>query len=115
MVTQEVQVVRLDEGQGMNYSPSEPLNRNVYRHLRFNYPHLMFAEPSFEIDEEGNPWWICPRVVKTIGLFGGTDIKGAVLMNAVTGECQYYEDVPSGWTGYTWPPSSCSSTTTTAP
>ncbi|EDM97494.1 hypothetical protein BACCAP_04637 [Pseudoflavonifractor capillosus ATCC 29799] len=96
MVTQEVQVVRLPEGQGMKYSPSEPLNRNVYRHLRFNYPTYMFATPSFEIDEEGNPWWICPRVVKTIGLFGGTDISGAVLMNAVTGECTYYayEDVP---------------------
>lgn len=96
MVTQEVQVVRLSEGQGMKYSPSEPLNRNVYRHLRFNYPTYMFAEPTFEIDEDGNPWWICPRVVKTIGLFGGTDINGAVLMNAVTGECTYYahEDVP---------------------
>ena len=96
MVTQEVQVVRMPEGQGIKYSPSEPLNRNVYRHLRFNYPTYMFAEPTFEIDEDGNPWWICPRVVRTIGLFGGTDINGAVLMNAVTGECTYYahEDVP---------------------
>ena len=91
MVTQEVQVVRLPEGQGIKYSPSEPLNRNVYRHLRFNYPTYMFATPSFEIDEEGNPWWICPRVVKTIGLFGGTDIAGAVLCDAITGESTYYE------------------------
>lgn len=94
MVSQNVQVVRLPDGAGIKYSPSEPLNRNVYRHLRFNYPTYMFATPSFEIDESGNPWWICPRVVKTIGLFGGTDIRGAVLMNAVTGECQYYEEVP---------------------
>ena len=34
-------------------------------------------------------------MVKTIGLFGGTDIQGAVLVNAVTGESQYYEEVPS--------------------
>ena len=96
MVTQEVKVVRLPEGQGMKYSPSEPLNRNVYRHLRFSYPTFMFAEPSFEIDETGHPYWICPRVVKTIGLFGGTDISGAVLMDAVTGESVYYEsaDIP---------------------
>ena len=34
-------------------------------------------------------------MVKTIGLFGGTDIKGAVLVDAVTGESQYYEEVPT--------------------
>ena len=36
-----------------------------------------------------------PRVVKTIGLFGGTDIKGAVLVDAITGESTYYEEVPT--------------------
>ena len=55
----------------------------------------MFADPVFEIDEEGAPYWVCPRMVKTIGLFGGTDIQGAVLVNAVTGESQYYEEVPN--------------------
>lgn len=95
MVTQEANVVRLDEGQGIKYSPSEPLNRNVLRHLRFQYPTYMFSTPIFEIDEEGKPWWIAPRVVKTIGLFGGIDIQGAVLVNAVTGECEYYEEVPT--------------------
>ncbi len=97
MVTQEAQVIRLPEGQGMKYSFSEPLNRNILRHLRFQYPTFMFDTPQFEIDEEGNPWWIAPRVVKTIGLFGGTDIDGAVLCNAITGESQYYakDDVPT--------------------
>jgi len=93
MVTQEATVVRLQEG--MKYSFSEPLNRNIMRHLRFQYPTFMFDTPQFEIDEQGNPWWIAPRVVKTIGLFGGTDIKGAVLCNAITGESEYYEDVPT--------------------
>lgn len=95
MVTQEASVVRLQEG--MKYSFSEPLNRNIVRHLRFQYPTYMFDTPKFEIDEEGQPWWIAPRVEKTIGLFGGTDIKGAVLCNAITGESTYYDiaDVPS--------------------
>ena len=93
MVTQEAQVVRLEEG--MKYSFSEPLNRNIMRHLRFQYPTFMFSTPRFEIDEDGLPWWIAPRVVKTIGLFGGTDIQGAVLCNAITGESQYYDEVPS--------------------
>ena len=95
MVTQEAQVVRL--GEGMKYSFSEPLNRNIVRHLRFQYPTFIFGTPQFEIDEEGNPWWIAPRVVKTIGLFGGTDIAGAVLCNAITGESTYctLEEIPT--------------------
>lgn len=95
MVTQEATVVRLDEG--MKYSFSEPLNRNIERHLRFNYPTYIFGTPQFEINEEGRPYWIAPRIVKTIGLFGGADIKGAVLVDAITGECTYYDvaDVPS--------------------
>ena len=95
MVTQEAEVVRLEEG--MKYTPAEHFGRNLYRHLRFQYPTMMFAAPVFEIDEEGTPYWVCSRVVKTIGLFGGTDISGAVLVNAITGESAYYayEDVPS--------------------
>lgn len=93
MVSQEASVVRLSEG--MKYSFSEPLNRNIMRHLRFQYPTMMFSEPQFEIDESGHPWWIAPRVVKTIGLFGGTDIHGAVLVDAVTGQSEYMEEVPT--------------------
>lgn len=93
MVTQEAEVVRLDEG--MKYTTAEHFGRYLPRHLRFHYPTFMFADPVFEIDEEGHPYWVCPRMVKTIGLFGGTDIQGAVLVDAVTGESQYYEEVPS--------------------
>ena len=95
MVTQEAEVVRLDEG--MKYTTAEHFGRNLYRHLRFHFPTMMFAQPVFEIDDEGTPYWVCSRVVKTIGLFGGTDIQGAVLVNAITGESTYYayEDVPS--------------------
>ena len=93
MVTQEATVTRLPEG--MKYSFSEPLNRNILRHLRFQFPTMMFYTPQFEVDESGHPWWIAPRVVKTIGLFGGTDIKGAVLVDAVTGESTYHEEVPT--------------------
>lgn len=93
MVTQEAEVVRLEEG--MKYTPAEHFGRNLYRHLRFHYPTMMFDSPVFEIDEEGTPYWVCSRIVKTIGLFGGTDIKGAVLVNAITGESEYYEEVPT--------------------
>lgn len=95
MVTQEVTVNRLEEG--MKYSTSEIFNRNIYRHLRFSYPTKMFYAVNFEVDEEGTPYWCASVVSKTIGLFGGTDITGAVLVNAITGEHAYYDlaDVPT--------------------
>ena len=93
MVTQEAEVVRLNEG--MKYTVAEHFSRNLYRHLRFHYPTMMFDTPVFEIDEDGIPYWVCSRIVKTIGLFGGTDVHGAVLVNAITGESQYYEEVPN--------------------
>ncbi len=93
MVDQSVDVVRLDEG--MKYTTTEHFSRNLYRHLRFRYPTFMFEEPVFEIDEEGTPYWVCAKKEKTIGLFGGTDNNGAVLVNAVTGESEYYAEPPA--------------------
>lgn len=93
MVTQNVDVVRLD--QGIRYTTAEHFSRNLGRYLRFHYPTYLFDTPAFEIDEEGNPFWVCPRIKKTIGLFGGTDNHGAVLVNAITGESEYYEEPPA--------------------
>ena len=92
MVTQNVELVRLEEV--IKYTNVEHFGRNLYRHLRFHFPTYMFSNPVMEVNEEGTPYWICPRLVKTIGLFGGVDVKGAVLVNAINGECQYYEEVP---------------------
>ena len=93
MVTQSVEVVRLEEG--IRYTTAEHFGRNLYRHLRFQYPTYMFFEPVFEVNEEGIPYWVCPRKVKTILPFGGQDVKGAVLVNAITGESEYLEEVPA--------------------
>ena len=77
---------------GIRYSPAEHFNKLLSRHLRFEYPTFMFADATFEIDDEGNPYWICARLDKTIGLFGGTDVIGAVVVKAdsATGESTYY-------------------------
>lgn len=95
MVTQDVDVVRLDEG--IKYSPSEYFNRDLSRYLRFHYPTAIFENVNFEIDEEGTPYWVASVVKKRIGLFNGDDVQGIVLLNAVTGESVYYsvEDVPT--------------------
>ncbi len=89
MVTQETDLVWLEDG--MKYSPSEYFFRNIYRYLRFSYPTKIFKTVSFEIDDNGVPYWVAPVVKYRIGWWDGEDISGAVLVNAVTGESQYYE------------------------
>ena len=102
MVTQEAEVVRLEEP--IMYSDSEPFARNVDRHVQLSYPDLMFDQKSFELDEEGHPWWVYPVQRRTIGLFGGTDIYGVVLVDACTGETDFYnvEGVPT-WVDRAYP------------
>ncbi len=88
MAAENTRYVALEEG--MKYSPVDHFSRLLSRHLRFAYPTFMFEGSTFEVDEDGHPYWICARIDKTIGLFGGRDIIGAVLVDAVTGESNYY-------------------------
>lgn len=90
MVTQKTEFVMLKEGNYIRYSTEEHFSKYLMRHVRFAYPTYIFDEPHFEIDEEGRPFWLCPVLDKTIGLFGGTDVKGAIITDALTGESQYY-------------------------
>lgn len=96
MTTQKSEIVRLENG--MKYSPAEHFNRYLLRHLRFEFPTYMFGDPSFEIDESGNPYWIVPILDKTVGLFGGTDVIGAVVVDAINGECQVISTSSDGET-----------------
>ena len=95
MATKKTSLVRLKEG--MKYSPYDHFGHYLMRHLRFNYPSYIFDDISFEIDEDGTPWWVCSVVRYRIGLFGGKTIGRVVLCNAITGECEDYavEDVPA--------------------
>ncbi len=90
MVTQKSELVLLPEGEYIRYATTEHFSKYLMRHVRFAYPTYIFDTPRFEIDENGDPYWLCPVVDKTIGLFGGTDVKGVVIVNAVTGEMTEY-------------------------
>lgn len=90
MVTQKTEFVMLKEGEYIRYSTEEHFSKYLMRHVRFAYPTYIFDEPHFEIDESGRPFWLCPVLDKTIGLFGGTDVKGVVIVDAITGECNEY-------------------------
>lgn len=95
MATQDTECVKLTEG--IKYSKSEYFNRNIYRHLRFQYPTYIFDDQIFfEIDDNGVPYWICPVKKFNIGLFGGQTIGKVVVCNAIDGSSTVYdiEEVP---------------------
>lgn len=94
MATQNTELVKLKEG--MKYTTSDHFNRNIYRHLRFAHPTYIYGDLSFEIDEDGVPYWAAPVKKFKIGLFGGETVGKVVLCNAITGEMTTYdvEDVP---------------------
>lgn len=95
MVTQDASLVRLEKG--IRYSESEYFFRNIHRKLRFSYPTKIFDKISFEIDDNGTPYWIAPTIDYRVALWSGRDIDGAVLVNAQTGESKFYElaDIPT--------------------
>lgn len=93
-VSGEAKMERLREG--MKYVPSAIFNEDMMRHLRFKYPTLVFGEYSFEIDEEGNPFYIVPTIkYSLVGL--RPDIDGVVVLNPITGDAERYKvgDVPT--------------------
>ncbi|MCC8016158.1 MAG: CvpA family protein [Clostridiales bacterium] len=99
LISQKVTVVNCLEqfGSCIKYSQTELFNEKLIRHIRFQYPTELLDTPNFEVTDDGHPYWITPVLKKTIGLFGGTDVKGAVITDALTGESQYHsiEDVRS--------------------
>ncbi len=81
---------------GMKYIPSAYFGQDAMRHMWSQYPTLMLENLHFEIDEEGNPYYVASVIKKSIFLFGGKTVSGCVVMDPVTGKCTRYdlEDVP---------------------
>lgn len=93
-VTGESKLVKVDDG--MKYMPSSYFFKNLERHLRLNYPTLIFGQENFELDNDGKPYWVVP-VMKYNGIGIRREVKGVVILDPVTGESELYdiEDVPS--------------------
>lgn len=103
MNNQETEFVLLDEESTagyMKYSPTEFLQKNLRRIVRFEYPTAIIGNISFEADDNGTPYWICEVIEKKVGLIGGDDVKAIVMVNAVSGESQYFtiDEVKAGET-----------------
>ncbi len=87
--TQEASLVEVEGG--IKYLPSAILNYDLNRKLRFNYPTKLFGKYSFEIDDEGNPYWVIPTYKNECALFAGANSTGTIILDAVTGESNYYK------------------------
>ncbi|MDD2435255.1 MAG: hypothetical protein PHO63_03270 [Bacilli bacterium] len=92
-VSGKSELVKLE--QGMRYMPSALFNENLYRKLRFLYPTTILGTATFEIDNEGKPYWIVPTL-KYAGVGLREEVTGVVVFDPVTGEGVKYQnkDIP---------------------
>lgn len=90
----EADYVKLDKA--IKYTESGWFNDNLERHLRFKYPTAIFEGYYFELDEDGNPYYICPTMTARVGLFGGYDVNGVIICDPCTGDCKKYslDEIP---------------------
>lgn len=86
--TGKAELVRLEES--MKYSDSEYMFRDTLRYLRFKYPFTIFGEPSFEVDDEGNPYYVA-TVYQPKFMLTSNDPVGVILLNAATGDTKEYD------------------------
>ena len=68
------------------------------RYLYFNgYATAGLDDYTFEIDDEGKPYWVVTKYEKRVG-FGGNDAVGVVTLDAQTGEiAEYPLDKTPAW------------------
>ena len=101
-VSGKAKLTKLEKG--MKYMPSAMFSKDLYRHLRFNYPTLIFGKENFEVDNEGNPYWIVP-IIKYEGVGIKRDVSGLVILDPITGKSKKYdiENVPT-WVDHVYSP-----------
>lgn len=99
--TGNTQLVRLDEA--MRYVPSAYLFDNLYRRIRFMYPFEIFGDPTFEIDEAGNPYYVCTTYTYR-GVNNLKKVTGVILFNPVDGTGEKYstDNIPN-WVDRVYP------------
>lgn len=88
----DVKLVQTINGKALKikYQPSAFFQSNIHRHVYFNgYSTTGLEDFTFEIDEEGNPFWVIATYDKKVG-FSGEDTNGIVVVDAQTGAITRY-------------------------
>lgn len=91
VVTKEAKLVTFDENNGLKYMPSAIFKYDLDRHIYSKYPTLMYTEKYFEIDNEGNPYWVVPTFKKQIGMFSGPTPSDVLVINPINGDIKKYK------------------------
>jgi hypothetical protein len=74
----------------IKYQPEGYFFDNLERHVYFNgYFNVGLTDYTFEIDDDGNPFWVITKYKKKIGFYG-EDAVGVVVVNTQTGETKDY-------------------------
>ena len=83
---------------GIRYAQSGYFEDDLMRKVRFEYPTKIFdlQDVSFEVDEEGNPYYCISCYTPRVGLFGACDVEELIIFNPLDGSSTLYavEDVP---------------------
>jgi hypothetical protein len=90
-VTNPTDVTLVSLNEGMLYSPSAFFSQDLQRHVRFKYRSKILSEYSFEIDDYGKPYWVISVIEPQINVFGGLNAVGAIIVDPVDGDTQYYD------------------------
>ncbi len=84
--------------EGIRYAQSGFFEDDLMRKLRFDYPTKIFdmQDVSFEVDEEGNPYYCISCFAPRVGLFGAYDVEELIIFNPLDGSSTLYavKDVP---------------------
>ena len=72
----------------IRYVESAFFGEDLGRKLRMSYPTKIFHSVTFEVDEEGNPYYIVSCARPRVFLFGAMDISEVILFNPASGESE---------------------------
>lgn len=94
-VNSDASYVKFEEP--IRYADSAYFQEDLHRKLRFSYPTKIFGSYMFELDEEGNPYYIVSCMAPRVGLFGGMDVSEVIIFNPCDGSHELYSlaDTPS--------------------
>lgn len=75
----------------LRYVESGYLGDDLMRKLRFDYPTKIFDDfVSFEVDDNGNPFYIISCLMPKVFPFGAMDVSEVIIFDPCTGESEIY-------------------------
>lgn len=74
----------------LKYVNSAYFGEDLYRKLRFSYPTKIFGNVVFEIDENGDPFFIVSCMKPRVGMFGAYDVDEVIIFDPCDGSSERY-------------------------